>query len=160
MAVDFKRSFKKCPPFYHGIKSVYIYLNRRSRLCEVPIDICTNPMGFSFATDGWNHLIEQLREFDREGNLRVKDSVLYKFHQQYQPEDMSEITSSAGFHVAFKPGLSIYPWGSFNIEKSNYGGVVKDAGRSRFYGPSTLRLVENDFYNLQNLYKNMKGLKI
>lgn len=156
MAIDFKTPLRKCPPVYHAIRTLYVYLNRHSQLCEVPIEICTNPMGYSFAQDGWNYLMEQLREFDSKENLQIEDSILYKFHQQYQPKDMSELPFSAGLKVAFKPGLSIYPWGSFNIEKSNYGGKAKDAYRTRFYGPSDFALVEKDFFNLRSLYEYMK----
>jgi hypothetical protein len=113
-------------------------------------------MGFSFSPNGWNYLIEQLKEFDREKNLKVKDSILYTFYERYQPKDMSDLPISAGFDVAFKPGLSIYPWGSFDIRKSKSGGTVKNAYRTRFYGPSSFELVEKDFLNLQNLYEYMK----
>lgn len=156
MAIDVKKYARKCGPVYHALSILYVYLNRHSQLCDVPIDICTNPMGFSFAPDGWNYLIEQLKQFDTNWDVNVEDSVLYRFHQSYQPEDMSDLVLSAGFEVSFKPGLSVYPWGSFNIEKSSKGGVVKDPYGTRFYGPSTFELIENDLLNLRSLYGYMK----
>ena len=157
MAVDIKRYLRKTGPLYHALSVLYVYLNRHSQLCEVPIDICVNPMGFSFGPGGWNYLIEQLREFDRGKEPDVTDSVLYKFHNRYQPEDMSDIPVSAGFDVAFKPALSIYPWGSFDIEQSRRGGTAKNALTSRFYGPSSFALVEKDLSNLRSLYESIRA---
>lgn len=157
MVVDIKKYLGKEGPLYHALSALYVYLNRRSQLCEVPIDICTNPMGFSFAPDGWNYLIEQLKQFDSNPNVEVKDSVLFRFHQCYQPMNMSDLPVSAGYNITFKPDLSIYPWGSFDIEKSRSGGMAKDAYRTRFYGPSSLALVEDDLSNLFGLYKYMKN---
>ena len=101
-------------------------------------------------------MIEQLKEFDKGKKLEIKDSILYKFHERYLPKDMSNLPTSAGFDVSFKPGLSIYPWGSFNERKSMTGGTVKDAYRTRFYGPSSFELIKKDFHNLLNLYEYMK----
>ena len=156
MAIDIKRYLRKCGPVYHVLSTLYVYLSKHSQLCKVPIDICTNPMGFSFAPEGWNYLIEQLKQFDRNPDVEAKDSVLYRFHQRYQPEDMSDLPVSAGSDVTFKPSLSIYPWGSFDIRKSKSGGTVKNAHRTRFYGPSSFTLVEKDFFNLLSLYEYMK----
>ncbi len=151
-----KHHLRKCKPVYHALSVLYVYLLRRSELCEIPLEICTNPMGFSFAPDGWNYLIEQLKQLDMNWDVKVKDSVLYRFHQSYQPKDMSELARSCGCEVDFSPGLSIYPWGSFNIERSHKGGVVKDPYQTRFYGPSTFSLVEEDLDNLRKLYGYMK----
>ena len=113
-------------------------------------------MGFSFASNGWNYLIAQLREFDRLPALIVEDSILYKFHRLYQPKDMSDLPSSAGVDITFKPGLSIYPWGSFNIKQNEAGVRIKNAYTSRFYGPSPIELIEKDFNNLKKLYEYIK----
>ncbi|MHC4677071.1 MAG: hypothetical protein ACYTEK_00075 [Planctomycetota bacterium] len=156
MAPDIKRYLRKTGPLYHALSVLYVYLNRHSQLCEVPIDICTNPMGFSFAPNGWNYLIEQLKRFDDSPDAEVKDSVLYRFHQSYRPEGMSDLPVSAGIEVAFKPGLSIYPWGSFDMEKSKSGGKARNAHDTRFYGPSSFTLIEKDLSNLLNLYEYMK----
>ena len=157
MVVDVRRYLKKVGPLYSALSALHVYWHRNSQLCEVPIDICVNPMGFSFAPGGWNYLIEQLKEFDRGREPDTADSVLHKFHNRYQPDDMSDIPASAGFDVAFKPSLSIYPWGPFNVEKDGSMGVAKDALTSRFYGPSTEALVEKDLRNLQGLYTSIKA---
>jgi len=156
MAIDFKKLVRKIPPIYRAASALYVYLKRHSQLCQVPIDICTNPMAFSFAPTGWNYLIEQLKEFDSEKRHNVQNSALWKFHEQYQPKDMSDLPIAAGLDVAFKPGLSIYPWGSFDVEKSKHGGTAKNAYRTRFHGPSSFELVERDFFNLLALYEYMK----
>ncbi len=156
MTEIFKRHLRKIKPVYHALSIMYVYLHRRSELCEVPLEICTNLMGFSFAASGWNYLIEQLKQFDTNWDVKVKDSVLYRFHQSYQPKNMSELAYSCGNEVDFSPELSIYPWGSFNIEKSNKGGVAKDPYQTRFYGPSSLALIEKDLENLRSLYDYMK----
>lgn len=156
MAVDIKKHLSKDGPLYHALSALYVYLNRHSQLCEVPIELCTNPMGFSFAPSGWNYLIEQLKQFDRNPDVRAEDSLLYRFHQIYQPEDMSDMPVSAGAEVKFKPGLSIYPWGSFDVEKSKRGGMVKDAYGTRFHGPSSLELIVGELSNLLSLYQYMK----
>ena len=149
MDLDIKAYLKKLGPLYGAISSLHLYLNRHEQLCNVPIEICTNPMGFSFAPNGWNYLIEQLKEFDREPALPVKDSILYKFHQLYHPKDMSDLPFSVGSDISFKPGLSIYPWGSFNIKKNEASVGTKNAYTSRFYGPSSIELIEKDFNNLK-----------
>ena len=156
MALDIKAYLKKCEPLYNTISSLHLYLNRHKQLCDVPIDICTNPMGFSLAPSGWNYLIEQLREFDSEPNSRVEDSVLFKFHRLYQPNNMSDLPLSAGANVTFKPGLSIYPWGSFKIVESGADIRKKKAYTSRFYGPSSYELIEKDLINLKKLYEYIK----
>ncbi len=156
MALDFKRYLKKCGPVYHALSVLHVYSNRYSQLCDVPLDMCINPMGFSFAPNGWNYLVEQLKEFDREKDLNVKDSILYKYHQRYQPKNMSDLPISAGFQVHFKPGLFLYPWDSFKVEESCKGSKAKDAHSSRFCGPSSFALIEKDFLNLRNLYEYMK----
>jgi len=156
MAVNIKEYLRKTGPLYHALSTLYVYLNRHGQLCEVPIEICTNPMGFSFAPNGWNYLIEQLKQFDNNPDIAVKDSALYRFHQRYQPEDMSDLPVSAGAQVNFKPDLFIYPWGSFDIEKSNSGGKAKNSHLTRFFGPSSLALVERDLVNLLSLYEYMK----
>ena len=156
MALDIKAYLKKCGPLYNTIGSLHLYLNRHKQLCDVPVEICTNPMGFSLAPGGWNYLIEQLKEFDRESTFRVEDSVLFKFHRLYQPNDMSDLPLSTGANVTFKPGLSIYPWGYFKIEESQASIREKKAYTSRFYGPSSLALVEKDLTNLRKLYEYIK----
>ena len=156
MALDIKAYLKKCGPLYNAISSLHLYLNRHEQLCDVPVEICTNPMGFSFASNGWNYLIEQLKEFDKVPDLIVEDSILYKFHRFYQPKDMSDLPFSAGADISFKPGLSIYPWGSFNINKNEAGVRIKNAYTSRFYGPSSLELIEKDYNNLKKLYEYIK----
>lgn len=156
MALDIKGCLKKTGPLYQALRSARIYLNRRNELYEIPIAICTNPMGFSFGYQGWNYLVEQLKEFDKKKDIAVKDSILAAFHRLYQPKDMSELPILAGYSVTFKPCLFIYPWGSFHIEKSQIGGVIKNACNSRFYGPSSLELVDRDFSNLKKLYISIK----
>lgn len=156
MVVDIKKYLSKDGRLYHALSVLYVYLNRHSELCDVPIDICTNPMGFSFAPNGWNYLVEQLKQFDGNPNVAVKDSALYRFHQSYQPQDMSDLPLSAGAEVSFRPGLSVYPWGSFNIEESRSGGKAKNVYDTRFYGPSSFELVEKDLLNLRGLYEYMK----
>jgi len=141
-------------PLYLILRAALIYGGRQ--LCEVPLEICTNPMGFSFAPTGWNYLVAQLQQFDRGGVPALEETLLYRYHQRYQPRDMSDLPQAAGMQVQFQPGLSIYPWGSFRIEDSRKGGVVKDARSSRFYGPSTAALVAQDVANLQDLYQALK----
>jgi hypothetical protein len=145
---------KRCDPLYQVLRTAAIY--GQGQLCRVPLGICTNPMGFSFAPTGWNYLVEQLKQFDRGGAATLEDTLLYEYHQRYQPQDMSDLPMAAGMQVHFKPGLSVYPWGSFRIEDSRRGGTVKDAHSSRFYGPSSAALVERDLANLRELYRSLK----
>ena len=149
MAIDFKKLVRKIPPIYRAASALYVYLKRHSQLCQVPIDICTNPMAFSFAPTGWNYLIEQLKEFDSEKRHNVQNSALWKFHEQYQPKDMSDLPIAAGLDVAFKPGLSIYPWGSFDVEKSKHGGTAKNAYKLHQKGLNVISLpktIDNDIF--------------
>jgi len=156
MAVDIKKYLRKTGPLYHALSVLHVYLNRHSQLCDVPIDICVNPMGFSFGPGGWNCLIEQLKEFDQGRELEITDSILYKFHHRYQPGDMSDIPVSAGFRVVFKPGLVVYPWGSFNVKESKRGGKTKDVYDLRLLGPSSSAAIEKDLLNLKSLYEYMR----
>ena len=89
-------------------------------------------------------------------SLTVEDSILYKFHRLYQPKDMSDLPFSAGADIGFKPGLSIYPWGSFNAKENEAHVRIKNAYTSRFYGPSSIELIKKDFNNLKKLYEYIK----
>lgn len=141
---------------YDSCASIYLRLKQKTQLVEVPIEICSNHMGFSYGKDGWHYLIECLKEFDQDENLKPEDSILFRFYQYYQPTSTFDMVGHKGNDVKFSPLLGIYPWGTFRTESSKDGGSPKNRFTSRHVGPSDLNLVRNTFYNLLSLYKDIR----
>ena len=134
----------------------YVMRNRSAVVTQVSIETCTNPLGFSFAPDGWHHLVELLREYDRDPGLRPDQSVLGSFYERYQPDGMADLPVHAGYRVDFDPSFFVYPWGDFRLRSHTDGAQPKDQWRSRFSGPANEARITSDFDQSIALYENIK----
>ena len=142
--------------FYDSCASIYLRLRQKTELVEVPIETCSNHMGFSYGKDGWHYFIECLKEFDQNKKLKPEDSILFRFYQRYQPTSTFNLVSHKGDGVKFRPPFGIYPWGTFTTESSKNGGSPRNRFTSRHVGPSDLNLVRSVTHNLLSLYENIK----
>ena len=68
--------------FFYRVKSLIFKYPK----FNVKIQDCMTMTGFSFSNKGWHHLIKLLEEFDENPNLKMKDSILYSFHNKFQPK--------------------------------------------------------------------------
>lgn len=149
----------------HGLYNLYacyltgeplrIYLRRDRELFQVPLAICTNFLAFSYARTGWNCLTALLREYRFNPRLGYRDSVLYRFHQRYQPGDMFTLVEHRP-GVCFRPPVGVFPWASFYLEASRTGGRPKDPRFSRVLGPSSDQLIEWEFAQTVHLYERIR----
>lgn len=159
MAIDLKRHLKeRGRPIYHTIKTLYVYLNRYSQLCEIPIDICTNLLAFSFAPTGWHYFIETLKEYDQDKAIHFKDTTLYRFYQTYRSEDMFGLLCHPDntAPIKFRPPFGIYPWGSFIAQSKYNGGIAKNVFTSHLCGPTEDSIIEINYNNLIRLYNELR----
>lgn len=134
----------------------YIAIHRPSVIVEVPIDICMNPLGFSFGPGGWHHLVALLKEYDQNPYLHPEESVLYRFYQKYQPLDMGELLDQIGYSPSFRPPFFVYPWGSFKASTYYKGATPKNQRNSRFSGPADEWRLNTDFCQTIRLYQQIK----
>jgi len=113
-----------------------------------PKDACTI-FGSRFG-NGWNHIIETLKEYDNNPNIDYKDTSLYDFLKYFKPESISDLTNN---HYENKIEMFYFPWGS-PYKKSNL--KRKIILQSRFCGPSTDEFIKKEFDDIIYLYKKLK----
>ena len=150
---------KKYFPAYHAISKLYLYLNKHNQIYEVPVEICTNMLAFSFGPKGWHYFVEVLKEYDKNPAINYRDTTLYRFYKAYQHEDLFSLMygpDETGKNVKFRPPLGIYPWGSFKAKSQYNGGIVKNYFTSHLCGPSENFIIEQNFNNLLELYNILK----
>lgn len=103
----------------------------------------------SFGVNGWHHIRETLKEYDKNPKIRYGETSLYPFLKNFQPHSICEVAQ-----VACKLPLFSYPWGGFTREADQ--SVFKDPLKSRFCGPSTEEFIEEEFLRIIKLYENLK----
>ena len=113
-----------------------------------PKDACTI-FGSRFS-NGWNHIIETLKEYDNNPNIDYKDTSLYDFLKYFKPEDLSDFIN---FKSKNKSPIFIFPWGSVN---KKFESNEKDLLKSRFCGPSSDEFIKKEFDDIIYLYKKLK----
>lgn len=117
--------------------------------------MCVNSLAFSYSLSGWHYLTALLKEYTKNPRLKCQDSVLYRFHNCYQPVDVSDLVAHK-HGIQFRPPVGVFPWGSFNLELSRKGGRPKDVRRTRQFGPTDRELVEWEFANTIYLYRKLR----
>jgi len=134
-------------------RMIYKKVLRRSDLINVPLAICTSYLGFPFDGCGWHYLIETLREYDANPELRPEDSTLWRYHRCYQPPGTFDLVYEHGDKIRFRPPFGVFPWGNFRLEAGLKGAKEKNQLNSRFCGPSPDELIRDDFRSTIALYK-------
>ena len=123
---------------------------------DVPMVVCVGFTGFPFRPDGWHYLVELLRQYDRDQELCVEESVLRRFHDRFQPDSSSHLVLDHEPSVRFRTPLGILPWGSFRKGFGLNGSLPKDWVRSRWRGPSPAEVVSDEFRRFTDVYESIK----
>lgn len=135
--------------------ALHIFLRHRKSLVEVPLEICTNYLAFSLSRHGWHYYTALLREYDKHQGLSCAESIYWRFHNAYQPKDISTLLPP-DMNPTFHPEIGIYPWGHFSIELSKVGGQPYDLAKTNACGPSEPELIRRDFNKLLHHYESVK----
>jgi hypothetical protein len=125
------------------------FASRPWRQSAVSIDNATTLFGCSFGRAGWHHLRQTLKEYDRNPQIAVEATTLWRFLTHFQPTSISVLAGVTG--EAPLP-LFTFPWGTFvrgEITSS------KNALASRFCGPSTAQFIVEEFHRTLELYREM-----
>lgn len=141
----------------HVVEISRLYFNRKSELLEIPLDICVNPLGFSYGKNGWHPVIPLIREIAAAENISddLENSVFYKFYEKYKPTDMLHLVSRFDPHVAFAPPMGVLPWGGFTKKARESGGSPLKK-TSWLCGPLDIPSIKLNIERARQLYGNMK----
>ena len=75
---------------------------RPTELQTARLDSFMTFTGFSFGQHGWHHLIQLLKQVERNPTLTPDQSVLFRFHERYQPESTCELVRHREDGISFK----------------------------------------------------------
>ena len=114
-------------------------------------------LGFSYGVDGWNYLIEFLREFDHNPDIERTDTILHRFYELYQPDSSFNLVEYLNQEITFRPPFGIYPWGTFSHDYSQTGSLPKNSLASRHVGPSDSTKTKTHILAFLELYQNLKS---
>ena len=135
-------------PFYQHIRSQYRY--------KVNIENIRTPFGECFNDS--NHWIRTLVEFDN-GMDNFKDSSLYTFHKNFQPENIFDVyiydsTFSLEKNAINNQGFTLgsYPWGKWTSREG-----AEEWRQSSHCGPSDDKLIEKEWNTFTSLYLKIKN---
>ncbi len=135
-------------PLYQHIQSQYRY--------KVNIRNIRTPFGECFNDS--NHWVKTLVEFD-DGMNNFKDSSLYKFHKNFQPETIFDVyindkSISEEKNLKNNQGFTLgyYPWGKWTSREG-----AEEWKQSSHCGPSTDELVNTEWQVFTSLYLKIKN---
>ena len=136
-----------------GIRAVglRVYLNRHRDLVEVPLEMCTNPLAFSYGSGGWHYLTGTLNEYLRSPDITWDRSLLSKFHARYVLRDSSDLVSYTS-GVSYVCPFGLLPWGGFGSGQDQ----PKNIGRSRQCGPSDSSLIRWEFHQAIYVFERLR----
>jgi hypothetical protein len=123
---------------------------------RVPLDRCVGYTAFPYGADGWHYLVEVLRQIDRNPDLPAERSLLAAFHDRFQPTSASHILAGQAQSVDFTPPLGVMPWGKVTGSADDPAIVAKDWTNSRWYGPSSLNVVRDEYDRLRRAYASIR----
>lgn len=134
----------------------HILLNRGQQLSRVELDRCTNPLAFSYATQGW-HPVTALLSENPTGHMRVplEQSMFYRFFSVYQPKTMRDLPDQLGQHVNFAPPVGVLPWGGFTRRDASNGGTPLRK-TSWLFGPLDDQSVRSNITRTFDVYASLK----
>jgi hypothetical protein len=134
------------------IGSVYRYLTRPWYQFSVSIDKITNIFACSYDDNGWHPILETLREYDMNKDIKLENTSLYKYHDNFKPSKTRDLLT---IKIDCELPLFIYPWGSFSNGSLN---TNKNPRKSRFCGPSDLDFISKEFDSIIELYNRVKTM--
>jgi hypothetical protein len=90
---------------------------RSGTLRRIPRKWITNEFAFSFADDGWNYFRALITECDQKPELRLEDSIFWRFFQDERVKSVRYLNDILFLHkpgqrdCGFQFALATYPWG-------------------------------------------------
>ena len=139
------------------LRRLYHRVLRRTALRTVRLDSFMTFTGFSYGKHGWHHLIRLLDQVERDPTLASDQSVLFRFHERYQPKGMYELVRHRDDGISFKPPLGIFPWGSFRLGFGlDWHLEQKSWEESRFCGPTPPARVNAEFKSFLSLFRDFQ----
>ena len=123
----------------------------KEKIFRVDINKFTGFHGYyTFHEDG--PLLKSAIEIYQNPNIKVKDSHLYKFYENFQPKTYGEV-------YKLNPNNSIYNVSSFLDFKPWLNSFVDNKIiKKGIFGPGEINEVEHRLLRLKNLFKNIKDL--
>jgi hypothetical protein len=114
---------------------------------KIVLEYIRTPFGEPF--DKNNHWVRTLKEYD-EGIVNYKESTLYKFHQNFKPNNIFDVVYNTEI---FKNDffLGEYPWGRWAQKTKK-----EDWIRGSHCGPTSDVNIENEWNSFIKLYKIIK----
>tara|TARA_B100001250_G_scaffold376067_1_gene364097 strand:+ start:5116 stop:5880 length:765 start_codon:yes stop_codon:yes gene_type:complete len=138
-------------------KKIYWWIGNFYRFLTIPffqrkifINDISTIFGSSFDKEnGWNHIIETLKEYDLNPDISYKETTMYFYLKYFTPKSILDLIDNTGSSLS----IFVYPWGTFKKGElfSN-----KDANFSRFCGPSSDAFIEEEFNRVILLYHKLK----
>jgi hypothetical protein len=92
---------------------------RSGSLKRLPVDLITNEFAFSFAAEGWHYLRALVAEYDRDSDIRLEDTIFWRFFQDERVRSVHYLNDVLYLHDParqtgdgdFRFYLGTYPWG-------------------------------------------------
>jgi hypothetical protein len=131
--------------------SLLRYITRPWNEIEVSFDECVNFFACSFGPNGWHPVVETLRQVERDPNIPLENTVLYRYHRNFCPEGIADLLPDG--KVQFRPSFGLYPWGSFK-RKGPF--KAKDRHRTTSCGPSDEKFIAEMFDRILTLYHRLQ----
>ncbi|TMW72380.1 tetratricopeptide repeat protein [Alteribacter natronophilus] len=133
---------------------------RNSSIMEVDINKCIDNYGFSYRPGGFHPFVAAVNQLEVKPNLDYKDSVLNRFYECFQPENLYDaLELQQDFFTDLKRGWIGYPWhvssGGKQVSMNEWIGTTREGG-NHFFGPNT-----EDFgaEELKRLVTNLRNIK-
>ena len=108
-----KAANKKRKAYHHILKHKV-----KGKIIKLPIEKISNEFALSYGKNGWNHLVQILRDYDKNPGGSFEDSTFYQFFCRLRDQNIKTYTDILFFHDEEKrrkmPKLhfGIYAWGS------------------------------------------------
>ncbi len=120
----------------------------RTRLINV--DQAVTIFGRQFNKEGFHPIVKTIKEYQRNEDISVENTSLYRYHNKFTPEDMCQ---AFGYDSSMCDlPLYVFPWGKFRLGCNK----LKDRLKSRFCGPTELGQIQKQYNDTINLYKSIK----
>tara|TARA_B110000438_G_C15758156_1_gene626079 strand:+ start:181 stop:942 length:762 start_codon:yes stop_codon:yes gene_type:complete len=136
--------------FYWWVGNIYRFLTIPFFQRKIFINEISTIFGSSFDKEnGWNHIVETLKEYDLNPEISYRKTSMYFYLKYFTPKSILDLTDNAESSLL----IFQYPWGTF---KKGELSSNKDAYFSRFCGPSSDTFIEEEFNRVILLYKKLK----
>jgi len=165
----------------YSVRKSYNYLNIikhgfKGKVIEMPMDKITNEYAFSYSKNGWNYLVQIIKEYEECPGIRFENSSYYKLFLKLKYENIETFTDILFLHdknkrkelpkiyFGTKPwGCSIKkyinvggrPWGYY-YDKMNNVNTKTLHFRNLWYLPGETESLKFEWNKTINLYNQIK----